>query len=53
MEGIFDTLKAEGYTLVFTDFSSVEVDGVGRVAGYGIYAHRDVNIAANVPATLR
>ena len=36
-----ETPKAEGYTL---DGSSVEVDGVGRVAGYGIYAHPDVSI---------
>ena len=49
LESIFNTLKAEGYALVFTDGSSVEVDGVGRVARYGIYAHPD---AAHVPVTL-
>ena len=52
LEGTFDTLKAEGYTLVFTDGASVEVDGVGRVAGCWIYAHPDVSIATHMPVTL-
>ena len=39
LEGVFDTLAADGYIPVFTDGSSTETEGVGRVAGYGIYAH--------------
>ena len=53
LEGIFDTLSADGYTLVFTDGSSAETEGVGRVAGYGIYAHPDISISAYVPVHFR
>ena len=48
-----DTLSADGYTLVFTDGSSAETEGVGRVAGYGIYAHPDISISAYVPVHFR
>ena len=53
LEGVFDTLTADGYTLVFTDGSSAETEGVGRVAGYGIYAHPDISISAYVPVHFR
>jgi ribonuclease HI len=53
LEGIFDTLSADGYTLVFTDGSSAETEGVGPVAGYGIYAHPDISISAYVPVHFR
>ena len=53
LEGVFETLTADGYTLVFTDGSSAETEGVGRVAGYGIYAHPDINISAYVPVHFR
>ena len=43
----------DGYTLVFTDGSSAETEGVGRVPGYGIYAHPDISISAYVPVHLR
>ena len=52
LEGIFDSLTTDGYTLVFTDGSSTETEGVGRVAGYGIYAHPDISISAYVPVHL-
>ena len=53
LEGVFDTLTADGYTLVFTDGSSVKTEGVGRVVGYGIYAHPDISISAYVPVHFR
>ena len=53
LEGVFDSLTTDGYTLVFTDGSSAETEGVGRVAGYGIYAQRDISISAYVPVHLR
>ena len=52
-EGTFDALRSEGYILVYIDGSSTELDGVGRVVGYGIYAHPDVSSAANVAVSLR
>ena len=48
LEGNFDSLRLDGYTLVFPDGSSTEMDGVGRMAGYGIYAHPDISIVAYV-----
>ena len=53
LEGVFDSLTTDGYTLVFTDGSSAETEGVGQVAGYGIYAHPDISISAYVPVHLR
>ena len=43
----------DGYTLVFTDGSSAETEGLGRVARYGIYAHPDISISAYVPLHFR
>ena len=53
LEGVFDSLTTDGYTPVSTDGSSAETEGVGRVAGYGIYAHPDISISPNVPVHLR
>ena len=53
LEGTFDALRFQGYTLVYTDGSSTELEGVGRVAGYRTYVHPDVSIAAHVPVSLR
>ena len=37
--------------MVFTDVSSMEVDGAGRVARYGVYANPHVSTAAHVQVT--
>ena len=52
-QGAFDTLKAEGYTLLFTKASSVQVDGVGRVYGIWDLCTPYVSIVAHVPVTPR
>ena len=53
LEGVFDSVTTDGYTLVFTDGSSAETEGLGRVAGYGIYVHPHISISAYVPVHLR
>ena len=53
LEGTFDALRFEGYTLVYTDGSSAGLEGVGRVASYGIYLHPDISIAIHVLVSFR
>ena len=52
LEGTFAALRCKGYAVVYTDGSSTELEGVGRVEGYKIYAHPDVSIATYVPVSL-
>ena len=53
LETLLAQLLGEGYQLVFTDGSSKEVAGIGRVAGYGIFSSGCLSISAYVPVHLR
>ena len=53
LETLLPRLLEEGHQLVFTDSSSKEVAGIGRVAGYGIFSSECLSIFAYVPVHLR
>ena len=45
-------LRAQGYLLIFTDGSSDDEPGVGRIAGYGISTESGIRVTNYVPVHL-
>ena len=46
-------LQDQNVSRIFTDGSSTVEDGIGRLAGYGIYLAGEAAISAHMPTALR